>query len=92
MSNDISEKKAFSEAKRVFKESEGRKPNLNNDKDLLVVSALQLGIQHGYRLGYDKFYTPLCEKCNYNKATCFGPGAYCDECSLEMDDDEFDDK
>ena len=85
---ELDEKKAFKEAKISFKESEGRAANMNNEKDALVISALQRGIQHGYKMGYNEFYTPMCDKCEYRSATCFGPGAYCEECSMEMADEE----
>lgn len=88
MGYELSEEAAFEEAKIVFKKSEDREPNMNLDKDMLVVSALQLGIQYGYEMGYSKYYTPMCDRCEYRSATCFGPGAYCDECSMELADEE----
>ena len=47
----------YSKAKSFFEESEGRKPNMNNDKDMLVVSAIQLGFQKAQELLSDKRFT-----------------------------------
>lgn len=84
----LPKKKLAQETKELFIEILGRKPkqssnNLSSfsDKDLMVL--FEKSIQYGYKLGYNKFYTPLCDRCDFNRATCFGPGAYCDECSLE---------
>ncbi len=84
----MTDETAYDEAKISFKKSEGREANMNDDKDVLVISALQLGIQHGYEIAYAKYYTAMCDKCEYRSATCFGPGAYCDECSMERFEEE----
>lgn len=76
----IKEEKLQEQTKILFLEIEGREPG-PSDGNLMAL--LKRGINHGYKMGYDKYYTPLCDKCNFNMATCFGPGAYCSECSME---------
>lgn len=84
----LRQKKAQSEAKKCFKKSENRNPNMDIDKDILVLSAIEKGIQHGYKMAYSKYYTPMCDNCKYRSATCFGPGAYCEECDMQMQEEE----
>ncbi len=88
MIEKLSKKKLLDEAKKCFKKLEKRKPIEGNIADMRMLSVIQLGIKHGYQMGYDEYYMPLCDKCNFNRATCFGPGAFCDECSMEEAEDE----
>lgn len=83
----LPQKKLTEQSHKLFTELEGRKPTPNTMDDN-TIGLIEKAILLGYELGYDKFYTPLCDKCNYNRATCFGPGAYCDECSMQMIDEE----
>jgi hypothetical protein len=39
-------------AKKVFEKEEGRSPNMNDVKDMIVVSAIQAGISHADRGEY----------------------------------------
>lgn len=83
----ITKKKLNDEAKALFIELEERKPRAGTMDDNQL-ALIKLAIQRGYELGYEKFHVPMCQKCEYRSATCFGPGAYCDECSMEVDDEE----
>jgi hypothetical protein len=87
MIEELEEKSTLDEAKKCFEELEKRVPNLNDITDTTIVSAIQAGIKRGYQMGYDKYYIPLCDECNFNRATCFGPGSYCDECAMYVDEE-----
>lgn len=45
---DDAEQQSWEEANEYFEKSEGRPPNLLNDKDTLAVSGIQLGILETY--------------------------------------------
>jgi hypothetical protein len=77
---ELKPKKLDQAAKELFLNLEKRKPKASDEN---ILTLLKEGIKQGYKLGYHDFHVELCEKCNYNRATCFGPGAFCDECSLE---------
>ncbi len=68
------------EAQKIFIKFSG-----NNDD---TIALIKKAIQRGYELGYDKFHVPMCDKCEYRSATCFGPGAFCDQCSMEEHDED----
>lgn len=46
---DDSEQQSWEEACEYFEKSQGRQPNLLNDKDILAVSGIQLGILETYK-------------------------------------------
>lgn len=79
----IKQKKLTEEANKLFLEIE--KNSVSNKN---TIALIKKAILRGYQLGYDKFFVPMCDKCNYRSATCFGPGAFCDECSMEEHDEE----
>lgn len=81
----LKQKKLKEESEILFLQLNGRKPK-PTDKETLTT--LEKAIQHGYKLGFDKFYMELCEKCNFNRATCFEPGAYCADCADSMEEDD----
>ena len=85
--DELSKETLDQKVSELFEEIEGRKavPMTMDDNTIGLIGK---AIQRGYELGYEKFYTPMCDKCEYRSATCFGPGAYCDECSLEVLDEE----
>lgn len=88
--DNLKDKKNSEEAKNIFVSLQKREPNITDIQDTFVMTAIKLGIKRGYELGYDKFHVTMCDKCEYRSATCFGPGAYCEECSMELSDEEFD--
>jgi len=85
--DQLKPKKLKSEAIQLFTELEERKPRAATMDDN-TLALIELAIKRGYELGYDKFHVPMCDKCKYRSATCFGPGAFCDECSMEEDEEE----
>lgn len=80
----LSKNKLTQEARKIFVETENRRPKVSDKNTLLLFERL---IQHGYKMGYDKFYVPMCQRCKYRNATCFGPGAFCDDCSMEEEEE-----
>lgn len=77
---EIDDIEARTKARHLFLEIEKRNPT---GPDLDTISMMAKALKFGYKMAYDKHYTPMCEKCGYRSATCFGPGAFCDECSIE---------
>lgn len=84
---ELSKEKLHKESVELFTKLEGRAPDLST-MDNNTVGLIEHAIKRGYRLGFDEFYVPMCEKCEYRNATCFGPGQFCDECSMEEDEEE----
>jgi hypothetical protein len=78
----LPQKKLTEQSHKLFTELEGRKPKPNTLDDN-TIELLEKAVLIGYELGYQKFYTVMCDKCKYRSATCFGPGAFCDDCSME---------
>lgn len=93
--DELDELQAKTKARELFLKLEKKSPN---GPDLSTITLMAKALKYGYQMAYDIHYTPMCDKCGYRSATCFGPGAFCDECSMEdfeendeFDNDEFDD-
>ncbi|MEK6829746.1 MAG: hypothetical protein AABY15_06520 [Nanoarchaeota archaeon] len=90
----LSQEKLKEEATRLFNEMSSIDDRIMSAGEKAVhhtnitITLIEKAIELGYELGYKEFYVPMCEKCEYRNATCFGPGQFCNECSMEEGEEE----
>jgi hypothetical protein len=83
---EIDDIEARTKARHLFLELEKRNPS---ETDYDTISMMAKALKFGYKLAREKYYTPMCDDCGYRSATCFGPGAFCEECSMKDENNDF---